>query len=689
MLRLQKDRIFRFVGLMLIMLICFGGCAGIDSLVQEGRYDEAVKRAYHSDENKQALNFGKMPSDYIIERYYGKDSNPFVFEENFDDNRNDWHLISAYEVIREIKNGKFLVYNRDQEKIRNTGAIEVALSSNMRSLATKDHEDFIITFSIRLFSKKNDSIGYGVQWCASEGDMFYTFAISSSGCYVFYKQTEEDCEKDRFSFFQEWIDNDQIRKGCAENKVTLEKSGDIFHIYINGHLVKVFNVKIPPPRAIYLLSGNGTEIAADYIRVSYLPPLATMPIAEEYFQNKGDAEGLFRLAEIYLARNLLDDAKRCFLHSNDPARGYAKLVQAYRVKGNDHEAINLLREIKQWKTDIEAKFRVPLDSYTDSSETAQDGPFIANSENGTVLDTNTGLMWAAKDNGEDINWSDAKRYCENYRGGGYTDWRLPTQEELEGLYDKNKKTKHFHVTRLMELTACCPWASEIRGSEANLFVFDFGFKYISEQSHTRNSRALPVRSGRGAKNLFLELLSTVRIGMANNSLTGGVASDNNMDQISQKYMPFFEQLSAENPDNSYALMGMGICHAFAKDDDPYHKMNSGLGLFDMAIMFDPRPEYFLIRGAYKTCWWDPSNILVASGAAFVKIGKEPFIMADEGLEDLAIASEMDHSYRKIANKIQEDLKAFFKARVPAGATTKQMFKFVNGRLLLALSELAI
>ena len=66
--------------------------------------------------------------------------------------------------------------------------------------------------------------------------------------------------------------------------------------------------------------------------------------------------------------------------------------------------------------------------------------FIANS-NGTVLDTQTDLLWAAKDNGSGINWQDAKKYCENYRGGGYSDWRMPTQEELGGLYDAGKSYK--------------------------------------------------------------------------------------------------------------------------------------------------------------------------------------------------------------------------------------------------------
>src|SRR5271157_3219985 len=70
-------------------------------------------------------------------------------------------------------------------------------------------------------------------------------------------------------------------------------------------------------------------------------------------------------------------------------------------------------------------------------ETARDGRFIAY-DNGTVLDTWTNLMWAAHDNASNINQYNAKSYCENYRGGGYTDWRMPTQNELAGLFDAGK-----------------------------------------------------------------------------------------------------------------------------------------------------------------------------------------------------------------------------------------------------------
>jgi hypothetical protein len=70
-------------------------------------------------------------------------------------------------------------------------------------------------------------------------------------------------------------------------------------------------------------------------------------------------------------------------------------------------------------------------------EIANDGRFTAYND-GTVIDTRTGLLWAARDNGSNINWASAKSYCENYRGGGYTDWRMPTQDELVRLYDNTK-----------------------------------------------------------------------------------------------------------------------------------------------------------------------------------------------------------------------------------------------------------
>jgi hypothetical protein len=132
----------------------------------------------------------------------------------------------------------------------------------------------------------------------------------------------------------------------------------------------------------------------------------------------------------------------------------------------------------------------------------RDGRFIAYGD-GTVLDTQTNLMWAAKDNGSDINWANAKTYCEKYRGGGYTDWRLPTQNELIGLLDANKSQKAecgipaIHIaTDLIQLTCWWVWGSETRGSDAAGFHFGKGPRSLMPQSDASDGRALPVRLGK-------------------------------------------------------------------------------------------------------------------------------------------------------------------------------------------------
>jgi hypothetical protein len=146
------------------------------------------------------------------------------------------------------------------------------------------------------------------------------------------------------------------------------------------------------------------------------------------------------------------------------------------------------REVKQTPQSVQKETQ---------TEKARDGRFIAY-HNGTVLDTRTGLIWAAEDNGSNINWVNAKFYCENYRGAGYSDWRMPTQEELAGLYDAAKTYKsacgvEVHLTKLIRITCIAPWASETRNLTAASFIFDDGIRYWGHQQ-IGGGRALPVRS---------------------------------------------------------------------------------------------------------------------------------------------------------------------------------------------------
>ncbi|MBN1626886.1 MAG: DUF1566 domain-containing protein [Deltaproteobacteria bacterium] len=68
--------------------------------------------------------------------------------------------------------------------------------------------------------------------------------------------------------------------------------------------------------------------------------------------------------------------------------------------------------------------------------------FVDNKD-GTITDTKTNLVWIKNgwkiDFFSAVNWQEAKRKCENFKYGGYTDWRLPTVKEWKSLLDKDRE----------------------------------------------------------------------------------------------------------------------------------------------------------------------------------------------------------------------------------------------------------
>jgi hypothetical protein len=140
-----------------------------------------------------------------------------------------------------------------------------------------------------------------------------------------------------------------------------------------------------------------------------------------------------------------------------------------------------------------------------AKEIAKDGRFIAY-DNGTVVDTETGLMWAARDSGKGMDEEDARAFCENYRGGGHTDWRMPSLDELETIFDPLTRNKSgYHVTKLIDITVESVWGSEAPDA-ASAFNFMDGSRgapfyegagsatsYQAGKEGAVITRALPVR----------------------------------------------------------------------------------------------------------------------------------------------------------------------------------------------------
>ena len=120
-------------------------------------------------------------------------------------------------------------------------------------------------------------------------------------------------------------------------------------------------------------------------------------------------EGRFYFAPQGSSQNNLSNAA-----SSVPQPDADEIVQ--RKAALEQERQELARQIQELE-------RQQLITVNGAKVKNRDGRFIAY-DNGTVLDTKTNLMWAAKDSGGDINWGDATTYWDNYPE--FDDWRMPT-----------------------------------------------------------------------------------------------------------------------------------------------------------------------------------------------------------------------------------------------------------------------
>jgi formylglycine-generating enzyme required for sulfatase activity len=66
-------------------------------------------------------------------------------------------------------------------------------------------------------------------------------------------------------------------------------------------------------------------------------------------------------------------------------------------------------------------------------------------DNGTLIDTSTGLQWQDNKNSKknQQEWDDAKKYCKNLNLANKNDYRLPTLAELKYLYTFKYNLKNF------------------------------------------------------------------------------------------------------------------------------------------------------------------------------------------------------------------------------------------------------
>lgn len=134
---------------------------------------------------------------------------------------------------------------------------------------------------------------------------------------------------------------------------------------------------------------------------------------------------------------------------------------------------------------------------------SEDRRFLDNGD-GTISDTQTGLMWVKKDSylhtGRMMNWSEAFEYVRSLNENmyaDYMDWRMPTLDELRTLYEADKtnsaqvgREMKIHIDPIFGKEGCgALWSSEDDGHFNALgIIFNTGQQFSSNKK-SRSRRA--------------------------------------------------------------------------------------------------------------------------------------------------------------------------------------------------------
>lgn len=111
---------------------------------------------------------------------------------------------------------------------------------------------------------------------------------------------------------------------------------------------------------------------------------------------------------------------------------------------------------------------------------------MIDNNNGTITNKDSGLMWQ-QETPEKMTWDQAETYCKNLNLGGYTDWRLPTIQELLSMVDYTRyipaiDTNYFPYTAssfYWSSTVYCDLITNVWGVDFYNGISDYYYKLSS------------------------------------------------------------------------------------------------------------------------------------------------------------------------------------------------------------------
>ena len=112
-----------------------------------------------------------------------------------------------------------------------------------------------------------------------------------------------------------------------------------------------------------------------------------------------------------------------------------------------------------------------------------------------VLDQTTGLMWQQAGSSNQMTWNQAKDYIQQLNQqefAGFSDWRLPTVEELTSLLEFQKKNGNYYIDPVFDATQGLCWTGDMAGGANAAWAVSFhsGHVYYDALDRTNYVRAV-------------------------------------------------------------------------------------------------------------------------------------------------------------------------------------------------------
>jgi serine/threonine-protein kinase len=114
-----------------------------------------------------------------------------------------------------------------------------------------------------------------------------------------------------------------------------------------------------------------------------------------------------------------------------------------------------------------------------------------------VIDHTTALMWHQSGSSDAMIWNKAQEYINKLnrmRYAGFSDWRLPTIEELASLIEFTRKNDPLYIELIFDKTQKWCWSADKRTSStawvANYYYGSVDFDKLDNSNHFRGVRSV-------------------------------------------------------------------------------------------------------------------------------------------------------------------------------------------------------